>query len=49
MEVFRRTGHVVARFPANAQLFLNSIFWLNHENTMLAISATAMDTPRLPQ
>lgn len=47
MDVFRRTGHVVARFPANAQLFLNSIFWLNHENTMLAISATAMDTPRI--
>lgn len=47
LETLRQTGRIVARFPANAQLFMDSIFWLAHENTMLAIAPTAMDAPRI--
>jgi ABC-type uncharacterized transport system len=47
LDIFKRTGQLVTRFPGNGQLFMNSIFWLNRETSMLAISPTSMDTPRL--
>jgi hypothetical protein len=42
-----RKNLIVSRFPGNAELFQNAIFWLAHEDTMLAISPTAMETPRI--
>ncbi len=42
-----RHGVVVAQFPGNAALFENSIFWLSHMDTMLAISPAAMQVSRI--
>jgi hypothetical protein len=46
-EMFRR-GIIVSHFPANAELFTNSVFWLAKMEPMLAISPAAMEVPRLP-
>jgi len=35
------------RFPANGELFVNSIFWISKMDTMIAISPTALDVPRV--
>ncbi len=35
------------RFPGNGELFMNSIFWLSRQETMIAISPAAMDVSRL--
>ena len=37
----------VARFPANGELFTNSIFWLAGQDKMIALSPSALDTPRI--
>jgi hypothetical protein len=37
----------VARFPGNAELFANSIFWLAKTDTLIAISPTAMEVSRI--
>ena len=37
----------VARFPGNGELFTNSIFWLAKMEKMIALSPSAMDTPRI--
>ncbi|HZL38393.1 MAG TPA: Gldg family protein [Tepidisphaeraceae bacterium] len=37
----------VARFPGNGELFANSVFWLAGEDKMIALSPSAMDTPRI--
>lgn len=37
----------VARFPANGELFTNSIFWLAGMDTMIAISPSAMEVSRI--
>jgi hypothetical protein len=42
-----RRGMVVAQFPGNAALFENSIFWLSHMETMLAISPEALQVSRI--
>jgi ABC-type uncharacterized transport system len=42
-----RQGLFVSRFPANAELFMNSIYWLAKEDTMIAISPAAMQIPRI--
>ncbi len=39
----------VARFPGNAELFANSIFWLAKTDTLIAISPTAMEVSRIDQ
>lgn len=36
-----------ARFPANGELFMNSIFWLSRQDAMISISPMAMETPRI--
>jgi hypothetical protein len=36
-----------ARFPANADLFCNSVFWLAHMEPLIAISPEAMDVNRI--
>ena len=42
-----RRGLVVARFPGNAELFNNSIFWLAKMEPMIAISPAAMEVSRI--
>ena len=37
----------VARFPGNGELFTNSIFWLANQEKMIALSPSALDTPRI--
>jgi hypothetical protein len=37
----------VSRFPANGDLFTNAIFWLSHQDTMIAISPSAMEISRI--
>jgi hypothetical protein len=37
----------VARFPANGELFVNGVFWLANMDTMIAISPTALEVPRV--
>ena len=46
-KVFDRTGREVARFPGNGELFTNSIFWLAKMDKMIALSPSALDTPRI--
>ena len=46
-KVFDRTGREVARFPGNGELFTNSIFWLARMDKMIALSPSALDTPRI--
>ena len=46
-KVFDRTGREVARFPGNGELFTNSIFWLAGMDKMIALSPSALDTPRI--
>jgi hypothetical protein len=42
-----RRGVFVARFPGNAELFQNAIFWLAKKDTLLAISPNAMEVSRI--
>jgi hypothetical protein len=44
-----RKGVIAARFPGNAELFTNSIFWLSKMDTMIAISPSAMEVSRIKQ
>lgn len=45
--VLRRKNIIALRFPANGELFMNSVFWLAKQDTMIAISASALDTNRV--
>jgi hypothetical protein len=42
-----RRGVLVSRFPANAELIANSVFWLAKMETMIAISPAAMEVSRI--
>jgi hypothetical protein len=42
-----RKGIVISRFPGNAELFQNCIFWLSKMDSMIAISPTAMEVSRI--
>jgi hypothetical protein len=46
-EDLQQRGQIVAAFPANAELFCNSVFWLAHQDSMLAISPAAMEVSRV--
>jgi hypothetical protein len=46
-KVYEKTGREVARFPGNGELFTNSIFWLAKMEKMIALSPSALDTPRI--
>jgi hypothetical protein len=43
----RTRGVIAARFPANAELVTNSIFWLAKMEPMIAISPAAMEVSRI--
>ncbi len=40
-------GVVAPRFPGNAEFFMNGVFWLSHQEPMIAISPAAMTVSRL--
>ena len=42
-----RRGVIAARFPANAELVMNSLFWLAKMEPMIAISPAAMEVSRI--
>jgi len=42
-------GILVARFPGNSELFLNSVFWLARQEPMISISPTAMEVSRIKE
>ncbi len=42
-----KQGHRVARYPANGELFSNSVFWLARMEPMIAISPSAMEVSRI--
>jgi hypothetical protein len=42
-----RQGLSVTRFPANAELFLNSVFWLAKREQMIAMSPASMEVNRI--
>lgn len=46
-QVANQRGIAVPRFPGNAELVLNSVFWLAKMDTMLAISPAAMEVARI--
>jgi hypothetical protein len=45
-ELMKR-GIPVSRFPGNAELLVNSVYWLSGLDTMLAISPAAMEVSRI--
>jgi len=47
--VLAKQGIYVARFPGNAELFMNSIFWLAKMDPMIAISPAAMEVNRIAE
>ena len=47
VNTYRNTGRIVARFPANSELFNNSVFWLAKMESMMAISPAAMEVARI--
>jgi hypothetical protein len=47
IEVLTSQGRLVPRYPGNAELFVNAIFWLTKMDTMIAISPTALEVPRV--
>jgi hypothetical protein len=42
-----RRGLIVSRYPANKELFNNSVFWLAKMEPMIAISPAAMEVARI--
>jgi len=47
IEVLTTQGRIVPRYPGNGELFVNSVFWLTKMDTMIAISPTALEVPRV--
>lgn len=46
-EMLENHGVTVARLPGNGEFFLNSIFWLGHQDSLLAISPHALELARI--
>jgi hypothetical protein len=46
-EELLRRGVIANKFPANAELFCNSVYWLAHMEPMIAISPAAMEVARI--
>ena len=45
--IAEKQNRYVSRFPGNAELTANSLFWLAHLDPMIAISPAAMDVSRI--
>jgi hypothetical protein len=46
-DMLQSNGMQIARLPGNAELFTDSIFWLGHMDSMLAISPQALQVARI--
>ncbi|HEX4124589.1 MAG TPA: hypothetical protein VHY37_07665, partial [Tepidisphaeraceae bacterium] len=46
-EMLERHGLEVSRLPGNSEFFVNSVLWLAHEDSMLAISPHALQVARI--
>ncbi len=46
-EEMRRRGLIAPRFPGEAELFSNAVFWLAKMDTMIAISPQALEVSRI--
>jgi hypothetical protein len=46
-EMYDRGFGAIPRFPGNAELFANSVYWLAHMEPMIAISPSAMTVSRI--
>jgi hypothetical protein len=46
-ELAEKKGILVPQFPGSADFFMNSVFWLSHQDTMIAISPAAMNISRI--
>lgn len=46
-QLLESNGVVISRFPANTELFVNSVLWLAKMEQMLAISPSAMQVSRI--
>ena len=42
-----RRGLLVSRFPGNAELLVNAVYWAAGMDTLIAISPSAMEVPRI--
>ncbi len=43
----KKRGVLVDQFPGNSELFMNSIFWLSHQESLMAMSPAAMNVSRI--
>ncbi|HEX4055216.1 MAG TPA: Gldg family protein [Tepidisphaeraceae bacterium] len=48
-DMLEKHGLTVARLPGNGEFFVNSILWLAHEDSMLAISPHALQMARIEE
>jgi hypothetical protein len=48
-EMLEKHGLTVARLPGNGEFFVNSVLWLAHEDSMLAISPHALQVARIKE
>jgi hypothetical protein len=48
-EIYETHGLTVSRLPGNGEFFMNSILWLAHQDSMLAISPHALQVPRIKE
>ena len=46
-ELAQKQGVIVPQFPGSADFFMNCVFWLSHQETMIAISPAAMNVSRI--
>jgi hypothetical protein len=48
-EMLEKHGLTVARLPGNGEFFVNSVLWLAHQDSMLAISPHALQVARIKE
>jgi hypothetical protein len=48
-EMLEKHGLTVARLPGNGEFFINSVLWLAHQDSMLAISPHALQVARIKE
>jgi hypothetical protein len=47
VDMYEQHGLAVPLLPGNAEFFLNSVFWLSHMDSLLAISPQALQMARI--
>ena len=46
-DIMEKRGILVPQFPGDSEFFMNSIFWLSHQEQMIALSPAAMNISRI--